>query len=67
MTARRTLAQQAADWAISITACVVILSLMAWMDHQKSETDALRLGAQVSNDRAAEHAAINDARIAQKE
>ena len=68
MTERRTAAQQAADWAIGITACIVLLSLMAWMDHQKSETDALRLGAQVANDRAAEYAAINNpARVATKE
>lgn len=58
----RTPTQRVVDFAIGVLACVALLVLMAWMDHQQSETDALRLTAQVSNDRAAEHAAMKGQR-----
>lgn len=62
MNTRRTLTQHLTDWALGIFGCFALLCLMAWMDHKHSETDALRLTAQVSNDRAAEHAAMRGPR-----
>ncbi|MDQ0035875.1 hypothetical protein J2W30_003643 [Variovorax boronicumulans] len=59
---RRTPTQQVVDWALGIVACFVLLVLMAWMDHRQSETTAMRITAQVVNDRAAEHAAMRGAR-----
>lgn len=61
-TARRTPTQHVVDWALGILACIVILMLMAWLDHKHSETDALQLTAEISNDRAAEHAAMKGPR-----
>lgn len=61
-TARRTPGQLIVDWALGIAATFFLLILMAWMDSKQSETDALRLTAQVSNDRAAEHAAMKGPR-----
>lgn len=60
--ARRTPTQQAVDWTLGALACIGLLMLMAWMDSKQSETDALRLSAAVSNDRAAEHAAMRGPR-----
>lgn len=60
--ARRPLTQHVVDWALSTLACIVLLVLMAWMDHKQSETDAMRITAQVVNDRAAEHAAMKGPR-----
>ncbi|MDP9992013.1 hypothetical protein J2W28_001041 [Variovorax boronicumulans] len=62
MTARRTPTQRVVDFAIGVIACFVLLVLMAWMDHKQSETDAMRLTAQVDNDRATEHAAMRGPR-----
>lgn len=68
MTPRRTPTQHLTDWSLGVLGCFALLCLMAWMDHKQSETDAMRLTAQVSNDRAAEHAAMQQpARVAFKE
>jgi hypothetical protein len=61
-TASRTPTQRVVDFAIGVIACFALLFLMAWMDHKQSETDALRLTAQVVSDRAAEHAAVRGPR-----
>lgn len=46
------------NWALSMAAGIVALLLCAYLEHQHSETDALERATQVSNDRAAEHAAL---------
>ena len=57
-TARTTPRQHAVTWALSAAAVITVLFLNAYLEHQHSETDALERTAQVSNDRAAEHAAM---------
>lgn len=57
-----TLRERITVGALAIAAAIVLLFLMAYMDHQHSETDALERTAQVSNDRAAEHAAMKGMR-----
>lgn len=55
MTALRT---ASLNWALGITAAFVILLLNAYLDHKHPDTEALT--AEISNDRAAEFAAINN-------
>lgn len=62
MTPHRTFTQHVVDWTLGALACILILMLMAWMDHRQSETDAMRITAQVVKDRAAEHAAMRGPR-----
>lgn len=50
------------NWALTTAAGIVVLFLCAYLEHQHSETDALERTAQVSNDRAAEYAAMKGAR-----
>lgn len=51
------LRQTIANWALGITAAFVILLLNAYLDYRHPDAEALT--AEVSNDRAAEFAAIN--------
>ena len=51
--------QAAATWSIGVLATFAILIGMAWLDQEHSETGALQLSAEISNDRAAEFAASN--------
>lgn len=62
MTFLQTLKTWAINWALGVIGCFVLLWLMAWMDSKQSETAAMRITAQVVNDRAAEHAALKGAR-----
>lgn len=59
----------ATDWAIGVLIAFAVLFLMAYLDSKQSETGALQLSAEISNDRAAEYAAINKqaANVAMKE
>ena len=59
MTALR---QAAATWSIGVLATFAILILMACLDRDHPETEAAALTAQVTQDRADEHAAINNAK-----
>lgn len=57
----------ATDWAIGVLIAFAVLFLMAYLDSKQSETGALQLSAEISNDRAAEYAAINNtARVAKE-
>ena len=58
--------QAAVTWSIGVLATFAILILMACLEHQHSETDALQRTADVVNDRAAEYAAINNASVAKE-
>lgn len=62
MSAPRTFTQHVVDWTLGALACIVLLLLMAWMDSKQSETDAMRITAQVVKDRAVEHAAMRGPR-----
>lgn len=64
-----TLRHHITNWSLGITACFAILLLNAYLDHKHSETDALQRSADISSDRAAEFAAINNkaAEVAMKE
>ena len=59
----------ATDWAIGVLIAFAVLFLMAYLDSKQSETEALQLSAEISNERAAEFAAINKqaANVAMKE
>lgn len=59
---RRSPTQHAVDWVLAALTVFVVLFLNAYLEHQHSETAAARLTAQVSNDRAAEHAALKGPR-----
>lgn len=55
------------DWAIGVLIAFAVLFLMAYLDSKQSETGALQLSAEISNERAAEYAAINNtARVAKE-
>ena len=57
----------ATDWAIGVLIAFAVLFLMAYLDHKHSETDSLQRSADISSDRAAEYAAINNtARVAKE-
>lgn len=57
----------ATDWAIGVLTGFALLFLMAYLDSKQSETGALQLSAEISNERAAEYAAINNtARVAKE-
>lgn len=53
--------QHVVRWTLSAIAAITVLFLNAYLEHQHSETDALQLSAEVSNDRALEQMAANDA------
>lgn len=48
----------ATDWAIGVLTGFALLFLMAYLDSKQSETGALQLSAEISNERAAEFAAL---------
>lgn len=52
-----TLAQQALDAFLRVMAVVIVIALYAAVSDSPSETDALQLSAEISNDIAAENAA----------
>jgi hypothetical protein len=62
-----TLIRTTTNWALGITAAFVILLLNAYLEHKHGDVEVLT--AEVSNDRAAEFAAINNqaANVAMKE
>lgn len=61
-TTPKTLSQHAVTWALCAAAVITVLFLNAYLEHQHSETDTARLTAQVSNDLAAEYAAMKGPR-----
>jgi len=52
-----TLAQQALDAFLRVMAVVIVIALYAAVSDGPTETDALQLSAEISNDIAAENAA----------
>ena len=50
------------NWALWTAAGLVLLFLMAYLDHQHSETETAAITAQIVNDNAAEHAAMKGPR-----
>lgn len=58
----------AVNWSLAILFAAVWLFLNAYLDSKQSETGALQLSAEISNDNAAEYVASrNPARVATKE
>jgi hypothetical protein len=62
VTPSRTLYTWAINWSLGIVAYLALSCLMSWMDGKQSETDAMRITAQVVNDRGAEFAAMRGPR-----
>jgi hypothetical protein len=52
----------AVRWAFAVLGAALWLLLNAYLDSKQTETGALQLSAEISNDRAAEHAALKGAR-----
>jgi hypothetical protein len=52
----------AVRWALGVLFAAVWLLLNAYLDSKQTETGALQLSAEISNDRAAEHVALKGAR-----
>jgi hypothetical protein len=54
----KTATQHITNWALCTALGLAVLFLNAYLEHKHSETDAAQRVAEISNDRAAEHAAM---------